>query len=208
MGKLIRTIETRVVGVSYKNDDGSSRQQIISELYEGEDASIEYYEYKGEPAFAVLDSFGNQIETKIDIGVHKNLDIKQEEYMFNFEVFNNSMTLLINTKEQIFVEKLSSLLKHGIRTTRYKDVYDFYYLITEGNMDKSLLLKLINIYCISDNSRINTTTEIANELGKIFNSSSFRKNVQSSRYNWIEEDTMIVLNTILDFIKQLEPLVV
>ena len=26
----------------------------------------------------------NQIETKIDIGVHKNLDIKQEEYMFNF----------------------------------------------------------------------------------------------------------------------------
>ena len=150
----------------------------------------------------------NQIETKIDIGVHKNLDIKQEEYMFNFEVFNNSMTLLINTKEQIFVEKLSSLLKHGIRTTRYKDVYDFYYLITEGNMDKSLLLKLINIYCISDNSRINTTTEIANELGKIFNSPSFRKNVQSSRYNWIEEDTMIVLNTILDFIKQLEPLVV
>lgn len=76
------------------------------------------------------------------------------------------------------------------------------------NMDKSLLLKLINIYCISDNSRINTTTEIANELGKIFNSPSFRKNVQSSRYNWIEEDTMIVLNTILDFIKQLEPLVV
>lgn len=103
--------------------------------------------------------------------------------MFNFEVFNNSMTLLINTKEQIFVEKLSSLLKHGIRTTRYKDVYDFYYLITEGNMHKSLLLKLINIYCISDNSRINTTTEIANELGKIFNSPSFRKNVQSSRYN-------------------------
>lgn len=61
MGKLIRTIETRVVGVSHKNDDGSSRQQIISELYEGQDASIEYYEYKGEPAFAVLDSFGNQI---------------------------------------------------------------------------------------------------------------------------------------------------
>lgn len=61
MGKLIRTIETRVVGVSYKNDDGSSRQQIISELYEGEDASIEYFEYNGEPAFAVLDSFGNQI---------------------------------------------------------------------------------------------------------------------------------------------------
>lgn len=89
--------------------------------------------------------------------------------MFKFEVFNNSMTLLINTKEQIFVEKLLSMLKHGIRTTRYKDIYDFYYLITEGNMDKVWLLKLINI---------------------------------------IGEDTDIVLNPILDFIKQLEFLVV
>ena len=170
---------------------------------------LKHQDYHGKRINIVLkDLFGNQIETKIDIGVHKNLDIKQEEYMFNFEVFNNSMTLLINTKEQIFVEKLSSLLKHGIRTTRYKDVYDFYYLITEGNMDKSLLPKLTNIYCISDNSRINTKTEIEDELSKIFNNPSFRKNVQSSRYNWIEEDTMIVLNTILDFIKQLEPLVV
>lgn len=76
------------------------------------------------------------------------------------------------------------------------------------NLLESIDFKLINIYCISDNSRINTTTEIANELSKIFNNPSFRKNVQSSRYNWIEKDTMIVLNTILEFIKQLEPLVV
>ena len=128
--------------------------------------------------------------------------------MFNFEVFNDSMMLLINTKEQIFVEKLSSMLKHGIRTTRYKDVYDFYYLITEGNMDKSLLVKLVNIYCMEDNSKIKNVNEIENELRKIFNNSYFLENVQNSRYNWIEEDTQIVLDTILDFIKQLEPLVV
>ena len=170
---------------------------------------LKHQDYHGKRVNVVLkDSFGNQIETKIDIGVHKNLDIKQEEYMFNFEIFNNSMTLLINTKEQIFVEKLSSLLKHGIRTTRYKDVYDFYYLITEGNMDKSLLLELMYIYCISDNSRISTKTEIVDELSKIFNNLSFRENVQNSRYNWIEEDAVTVLNTILDFIKQLEPLAV
>lgn len=128
--------------------------------------------------------------------------------MFNFEVFNNSMTLLINTKEKIFVEKLLSMLKHGIRTTRYKDIYDFYYLITEGNMDKSLLIKLINIYCINSDLKINTTFEIANELSKIFKNANFLENVQNSRYNWIGEETDIVLDTILDFVKQLEPLVV
>lgn len=170
---------------------------------------LKHQDYHGKRAHIILkDSFGNQIETKIDIGVHKNIDIKQEEYMFNFEVFNDSMMLLINTKEQIFVEKLSSMLKHGIRTTRYKDVYDFYYLITEGNMDKSLLVKLVNIYCMEDNSKIKNVNEIENELRKIFNNSYFLENVQNSKYNWIEEDTQIVLDTILDFIKQLEPLVV
>jgi len=170
---------------------------------------LKHQDYHGKRVNIVLkDSFGNQIETKIDIGVHNNLDIEQEEYMFNFEVFNNSMTLLINTKEQIFVEKLLSMLKHGIRTTRYKDIYDFYYLITEGNMDKSLLIRLVNIYCIGDNSKISTIDDITNEVRKIFNNSYFLENVQNSRYNWIEEDIHIVLDTILDFIKQLEPLVV
>lgn len=170
---------------------------------------LKHQDYHGKRVNIILkDLFGNQIETKLDIGVHKNLDIKQEEYMFNFEVFNNSMTLLINTKEQIFVEKLSSMLKHGIRTTRYKDIYDFYYLITEGNMDKSLLIKLVNIYCIEDNSKIRTIDEITNELAKIFNNPNFLENVKNSRYNWIEEDAHIALDTILDFIKQLEPLVV
>lgn len=157
---------------------------------------------------ALKDLFGNQIETKIDVGVHNNLDIEQEEYMFNFEVFNNSMTLLINTKEQIFVEKLLSMLKHGIRTTRYKDIYDFYYLITEGNMDKVWLIKLINIYCINSDLKINTTSEIANELSKIFKNANFLKNVQNSRYNWLGEEINNVLDTIIDFVKQLEPLVV
>ena len=168
---------------------------------------LKHQDYHGKRVnIALKDSFGNQIETKIDIGVHNNLDIEQEEYMFNFEVFNNSMTLLINTKEQIFVEKLLSMLKHGIRTTRYKDIYDFYYLITEGNMDKTLLIKLINIYCINSDLKINTTSEIANELSKIFNNDNFLENVQNSRYNWIEEEINIVLDTIIDFVKQLEPL--
>lgn len=170
---------------------------------------LKHQDYHGKRVNIVLkDSFGNQIETKIDIGVHNNLDIEQEEYMFNFEVFNNSMALLINTKEQIFVEKLLSMLKHGIRTTRYKDIYDFYYLINEGNMDKSLLIKLINIYCINSDLKINTTSEIANELSKIFKNANFLENVQNSRYNWLGEEINIVLDTILDYIRQLEPLVV
>ncbi len=56
--------------------------------------------------------------------------------------------------------------------------------------------------------RINTTYEIANELSKIFKNANFLENIQNSRYNWIGEETDIVLDTILDYIKQLELLVV
>ena len=75
-------------------------------------------------------------------------------------------------------------------------------------MDKSLLNELITIYCIDNNSRIKTTSDIVNELNKIFNNPNFLDNVKNSRYNWINEDTEIVLNNILSFIKELEPLVV
>ena len=170
---------------------------------------LKHQDYHGKRVNIVLkDLFNNQIETKIDIGVHKNLDIKQQDYIFNFEVFNNSMSLLINTKEQIFVEKLSSMLKHGIRTTRYKDVYDFYYLITAGNMDKSLVIELIKLYCIKEDSRIRNIDDIANELEKIFTNQNFIENASNSKYNWIEEDINRVLDEILDFIKNLELIIV
>lgn len=61
MSKLLKHTEARVVGVSFRNEDGSSRQEIISNLYEGENVSLEYYEYENEPAYAVIDMLGNQI---------------------------------------------------------------------------------------------------------------------------------------------------
>jgi len=168
---------------------------------------LKHQDYQGKRVSIILkDLFGNQIETKIDIGVHKNLNIQQEEYIFDFEIFNNKMVLLVNTKEQIFVEKLSSLLKHGIRTTRYKDIYDFYYLITEGQMNKSLLIELINLYCIKQNQRFNEIIDIEKELNKIFNNDNFFQHVKSSKYNWLEVDINIVLKEILDYIKNLEKL--
>lgn len=43
-------------------------------------------------------------ETKLDIGVHKNFDIEQDEYCFDLNNIKESVTLLINSKEQIFTE--------------------------------------------------------------------------------------------------------
>ena len=61
MSELLKSMTTRVVGVSFDNDDGTSRQDIISGLSVGEALLLNYHEYENEPAYAVTDALGNCI---------------------------------------------------------------------------------------------------------------------------------------------------
>lgn len=46
----VKTIRTKVAGVSFDNEDGSSRQDILSTMSGGERLTIEKYTFKGKPA--------------------------------------------------------------------------------------------------------------------------------------------------------------
>lgn len=61
MSELLKSINTRVVGVSFQNDDGTDRQEILSGLSVGEGMLLKYFEYENEPAYAVTDAAGNRI---------------------------------------------------------------------------------------------------------------------------------------------------
>ena len=61
MSELLKSITTKVVGVSFQNDDGTNRQEILSELSPGEAMFLNYFEYENEPAYSVTDSLGNCI---------------------------------------------------------------------------------------------------------------------------------------------------
>ena len=57
-------------------------------------------------SFEDIEDFdGDVIESKLDIGVHKDLSIVQEEYCFDVCLDNDGANLLINSKEQMFTEK-------------------------------------------------------------------------------------------------------
>lgn len=64
------------------------------------------------------------MESKIDFGVHVNMEIEQEKYCFDVCMDDDGASFLINSCEQIFVEKLRSLCKFGPFSSRYKDIYD------------------------------------------------------------------------------------
>lgn len=93
----------------------------------GKIEKLHHQDYDGKRVnIRLIDSNEFIINTKLDIGVHKLFDIEQDNYCFDLGIFKENVNLLINSREQIFAEKLKSLLKFGITSTRYKDVFDFY----------------------------------------------------------------------------------
>lgn len=51
----------RAAGVTFENDDGSSRQRYISKLYEGQQLFLVPYEYEGSPAYHITDCYDHCI---------------------------------------------------------------------------------------------------------------------------------------------------
>ena len=149
------------------------------------------------------DTFNNQLQVKLDIGVQNNLDIMQDKYLFNFESLNDSLMLQINTKEQIFVEKLKSLLLHGIKSTRYKDVFDIYYFIIDMKMSRTQIKYLTEQYIFNELANINNYIQISEELILIFNNNIFNKMLYDSRYNWLNEEVEIVIKSIIEYINSI-----
>lgn len=48
--QILDTIRTKVVGVTFNNEDGENRQDILSRMSGSEDITVEKYTYNGEPA--------------------------------------------------------------------------------------------------------------------------------------------------------------
>lgn len=75
-------------------------------------------DYHGKRIFIEITDFDRyQLKSKIDLGVHKHYDIKQEEFCFDVGLDDEGASLLINSKEQMFTEKLRSILKFGPLST-------------------------------------------------------------------------------------------
>ena len=113
--------------------------------------------------------------------------------------------LVINSKEQIICEKLKSLLRFGIRTTRYKDIFDIYYLINNTNINKDNLLDVMNILIIPDTTmRENNIEDIIKNLNTILNNNIFKDSLSDARNNWLNISVEEVINNVISYFKSIE----
>lgn len=164
---------------------------------------LNHKDYKGKRVFVKInDEYGNSFESKIDIGVHNDLDIEQQEYCFDICFKEDRAGLLMNSKEQIIVEKLKSFLRFGSRSTRYKDVFDICYLWEEANKDKLLLY--IQKYIYNDKTlSVNDINEVVRRIGRVFRDDRFIREVDKSMKNWMDISTEEVLEKNIMFVKSL-----
>ena len=178
----------------------------IKVYIDGEIQELRHQDYKGKRVNVILKDGNNfTVSAKLDIGVHKNFDIKQDEYCFNLEAINESATLIINSKEQIICEKLKSLLRFGIRTTRYKDIFDIYYLINKTDINKDDLLNIMNTLIIKDSTmRENNVEDITKNLVTILNNNIFKHSLSDARNNWLDISVNQVINNVIDYFKSME----
>ena len=162
---------------------------------------LHHQDYDGKRVYIQLtDKNHYSINSKLDIGVHKYFDIKQDEYYFDFNIIDEGVSLLINSKEQIIVEKLKSLLKFGITSTRFKDIFDFYYLINNKNLDKDKLIKYIDILIFQDDTmRENELKDIHIRLTNILNNNRFQSRINTANNNWLEIPIKDVIDNVLNY---------
>lgn len=169
----------------------------------GPSEELKQQDYRGKRIYIkATDESGFYLTSKIDLGVHRQLEITQEEYCFDIAGIEGDVSLLINSKEQMITEKLRSLLKFGSFSTRYKDIFDIAYLITVADKDK--LTKCIDTYIFADSGmKENCMEDILKRITGIFSERKYRVKLENSRKNWTEKTVDDVLEDIADYLSSL-----
>ena len=172
--------------------------EIIGDIEE-----LKHQDYHGKSIkVRIVDEEGTFVESKIDIGVHKHLELEQEEYCFDVCMDDEGASLLKNSKEQSVTEKLRALLIFGGNDKRYKDIYDMYYL--KDHVDSTKLSQYIKLLIFDDTMmRENSMEDIVRRVENSFKDKSYLKRISTSRQRWIDKKIEVITKGIVDFLKVL-----
>ncbi|WP_172135350.1 nucleotidyl transferase AbiEii/AbiGii toxin family protein [Adlercreutzia sp. ZJ473] len=167
----------------------------------GEIEELKHQDYSGKRVHVVIsDACGNAIKAKIDIGVHHLVSPELEEICFDLGKLEESVTLLADSGEQVVAEKLRSLLRIGAASTRYKDIFDIYYLLCIKGVRASELDQAIRALIFDDEKmRENDYPSIARRLTRILNDRRFRNQLSKAKNDWLEISPSKVTDAIIEY---------
>lgn len=170
----------------------------------GDIIELRQHDYRGKRVFlSIQDSFGNTIEGKIDIGVHTMTEAVQEELPFEVGAVNPEVVVLFaNTPEQVFVEKLKSLLRLGPISNRAKDVDDMLYL--SGRVSREKLLILVKAYIYDDDQMLERDMAgVIRRMRRTFSDAKYIARLSHRRANWLQIPPAESTQRLLSFMQSL-----
>ena len=86
--RVLNTIRTKVVGVTFNNEDGENRQDILSKMSGSEDITVEKYTYNGEPAAYV--KWGDKVIGNLSAELAGDLARKYPKARYTAEILEIS----------------------------------------------------------------------------------------------------------------------
>lgn len=173
---------------------------------QGSIMELKHHDYSGKRVHVIVsDRQGTKIATKLDIGVHNALNLKQKSVCFDVTQLIDGITLLANSKEQVVAEKLKSLLRIGAASTRYKDVFDIYYLLIVSGVEKTSLETALAVYIYEDSSmRERNVHDIARRLERVLNDRRFRNQLSKAKNDWLGVPVGKVTSSLLNYFAHFE----
>ena len=109
----------------------------------------------------------------------------------------------MNSKEQIYAEKLRAHVKFGTFSGRVKDIFDLCYL--SDYVDTNRLLDCVHTYILDDPGMYeNDMDDVRKRVRKIFSNKDFRETVETSdKDNWLGIEATVAFDKIKDFLGKL-----
>lgn len=194
--------------VRYPMTDAGIRKFIRALNSEGTDVKLRlvgtvedliHQDYHGKRAHVrITDKAGAVMDTKLDLGVHDKLSLEQQELWFDTALNDNAIALMANSKEQICAEKLRSLMRIGAASTRFKDVFDVYFLLCREDVDAAEFDHAMQVLVYDDpGMRENSAKDARTRLSSVLNNRHFKSSLARARNNWLGENVDKVVGGIL-----------
>ena len=161
-------------------------------------------DYKGKRVRIRVSDGKVALESKLDLGVNASLSMEQDERWFDIAQSDEGVSLLGNSKEQIFAEKLISLLRHGIRSTRFRDLYDMYYIGHAASLDRPRLRRYIESEIIDNQNMWDDSLEgVAARVERTLSDRRFIARMKTSHRDWTDKSAEEIARWLPAFLRRL-----
>ena len=165
---------------------------------------LNHQDYKGKRIhISVTDTEGTAISLKMDIGVHNDLSIEQDEYAFELGFQKDAVCLLINSPAQMITEKLKSMVRFGSRNSRYKDIFDICFLSDRADINQ--LKDCLNTYIYDDETlrNISGINDVIRRIKRMFSDPDYLQALRSSDKNWLDISADEAIDKILSLLENI-----